>query len=255
MSVINRIMKNNAAALINSQINELPDRAKFRASSALRSLQWANSISDAGMPIPACFCALHATEEAVAAFISCAKECGYADAKNINIKDHAAKATISVLTQKISDIIRPNQVAVALDLQTNALVARYIVDGQTYHNYASTKLFHFRDEQGQILSDFHDELVNMFGDVAELEKTVKFAQDARNEIFYATSKGLPTGFDEPEASLARECQLSLSLIWAALDIKRNEGELIPFIEQALQTANIVITDLKSGRTNTKQQLI
>ncbi|MEY8099674.1 hypothetical protein AB9F29_20040 [Falsihalocynthiibacter sp. S25ZX9] len=73
MSVINEIMQNEAAAWINSQINELPDRAKFRASSALR---WANGIFDSDMPIPACFCALHATEEAVAAFISCAKECG-----------------------------------------------------------------------------------------------------------------------------------------------------------------------------------
>ena len=58
------------------------------------------------------------------------------------------------------------------------------------------------------------------------------------------STGYPTGFDKPEESLARECQISLGLIWAAIDMKRNEGERIPFIEQALQTASIVIDEVK-----------
>ncbi len=244
MSVIDEIMRLKTAAWINSQINELPDRAKFRASSALRSLQWANGIFDADMPIPACFCALHATEEAVAAFISCAKVHGYADAKMINIKDHAAKATVSLLAQKVSGILVQYQVAVAHNPKTETLSARYAVDGQTHYNEASTKLFHFRDDQENVRPDFYDELVNMFGDVAELKEAVKKGQEARNTIFYATSSGYPTGFDRPEESLARECQITLGLIWAALDIKRNEGEIIPFVEQALKTATIVIAELK-----------
>lgn len=246
MSVINEIMRTEVSGWINSQVNELPDRAKFRASSALRSLQWANGIFDAGMPIPACFCALHATEEAVAAFISCAKECGYVDAKSINIKDHAQKATISLLAQKISSILKPYQVAVALSPKTKTLVARYLVDGQTYYGEASTKLFHFQDAQEKVLSDFYVELISMFGEVEELRAAVRLGQEARNRIFYASSTGYPTGFDEPEVSLVRECHLSLALIWAALDIRRNEGELIPFIEQALRTATTVISELKRG---------
>lgn len=245
MSVINDIMQLETAAWINNQINELPDRAKFRASSALRSLQWANGTYEAGMPIPACFCALHATEEAVAAFISCAKVYGYADAKMINIKDHAAKATVSLLAQKVSEILLQYQMAVALNPKTDALVARYVVDGQTHYNEASTKLLHFLDDQEKVRPDFYDELVNMFDDVDELKEAVKKGQEVRNTIFYATSKDYPTGFDKPEEALARECKISLGLIWAALDIQKNEGELIPFIKQALQTASIVIPGLKN----------
>lgn len=67
MSVIDDIMQKETAVWINHEIADLPDRAKFRASSSMRSLKWANDIFDADIPIPACFCALHATEEAKAA--------------------------------------------------------------------------------------------------------------------------------------------------------------------------------------------
>lgn len=86
----------------------------------------------------------------------------------------------------------------------------------------------------------------MFADVDELKAAVKAGQEARNAIFYATDKGSPTGFKKPDESLARECQISLGLIWAALDIKRNEEKLIPFVEQALKTACNVIADLKKN---------
>jgi len=244
MSVIDEIMRRESAAWISGQIDELPDRGKFRASSALRSLQWANGIFDAGMPIPACFCALHATEEAVAAFVSCAKECGYDEAKNINIKDHAAKATVSLLAQKVSGILLRYKVAVALNPKSQALAARYIAEGQTHYNEASTKLFDYRDDEENVQPDFYDELVKMFGDVKELKKAVRVVQEARNTIFYASSKGYPTGFEDPSESLSRECQLTLGLIWGAIDLTRNAGQKIPFIEQALRTANIVIADLK-----------
>jgi hypothetical protein len=244
MSVIDEIMRKDISTWINSQIIALPDRGKFRASSAFRSLQWANGIFDAGMPIPACFCALHATEEAVAAFVSCAKECGYDEAKKINIKDHMAKATVSLLAQKVSGILFHYQVAVALNVETQALAARYSVDGETHFNEASTKLFHFRDHEAQIMPDFYDELVNMFGDVAELKKAVKIGQEARNAIFYASSDSYPTGFDDPSESLTRECQLTLGLIWGAIDLTKNADQKIPFIEQTLVTANRVIAELK-----------
>jgi hypothetical protein len=244
MSVIDDIMRQEAAVWINLQIGQLPDRAKFRASNALRSLQWANNIYEAGMPIPACYCALHATEEAVAAFISCAKVCGYGNDAKINIKDHAAKATVSLLTQTVSNILQRYQVSVAFDPNTNGLAMRYSVDGQTHYSEASTRLFHFRDGQKNLRQDFYDELVDMFGDVASLKAAVRTGQEARNAIFYATSTGYPTGFEKPEESLARECQISLGLIWAALDMKKNEDKKIPFIEQALQTANITIAEIK-----------
>ncbi|KPN63737.1 hypothetical protein AKJ29_14065 [Aliiroseovarius crassostreae] len=68
--------------------------------------------------------------------------------------------------------------------------------------------------------------------------------EARNKIFYASSTSLPTGFDDPSEALTRECQLTLGLIWGAIDLTRNAGQKIPFIEQALQTANIAIAERK-----------
>ena len=244
MGVIEKIMRKESYNWINSQIIALPDRGKYRASNALRSLQWANGIFDAGMPIPACFCALHATEEAVAAFVSCAKECGYNEATKINIKDHMAKATVSLLAQKVSSILTHYQVSVALNVETQTLVARYILDGETHYNEASTNLFHFRDRDAQIMPDFYGELINMFGDLAELKKAVRIGQETRNAIFYASSDGYPTGFDDPSESLTRECQLTFGLIWGAIDITKNAGQKIPFIEQVLATANRVISELK-----------
>lgn len=247
MSVIDKIMKNDSAMWINQQIEKLPDRAKFRASNAVRSLQWANAIYESDLPIPACYCALHATEEAVAAFISCAKECGYGDNAKINIKDHAAKATVSLLAQKVSTILESYSVAVAYDPRSDTLAARYTLGGEAYYNEVSTKLFHFIDNEKNVRKYFHDELIKMFDDVGELEIAVSKGQEARNAIFYATSSSYPAGFDEPEASLGRECQITLGLIWAAIDIRSHEGELIPFIDQALRTANIVIAELKAKK--------
>jgi len=238
-------MRNKSAIWINDHIKELPNRAKFRAANSLRSLQWANAIYESGLPIPACYCALHATEEAVAAFISCAKECGYGDNAKINIKDHAAKATVSLLAQKVSTILEECNLAIGYMPNYDMLAAKYTVDGETHYNEASTKIFHFRDGEENLREDFYEELIQMFGDISELKKSVSKGQEARIGIFYATSSGLPTGFDEPEASLARECQITLGLIWAAIDIKKHEGELIPFVDQALRTANIVIAELKT----------
>lgn len=132
----------------------------------------------------------------------------------------------------------------AVNPKTESLAARYIKDGKTYYQDASLKIFNFIDDQGQIQPEFYDVLVSMFGGVAKLKENVELSQEARNAIFYATSTGYPNGFDEPNDLLTRECQLSLGLIWAALDVKRNDGEQILFLEQALRTANLVITELK-----------
>ena len=91
MTEIERIMQLEVSGWIREKIKELPDSGKFRAVSAIRSLQWANANYVAGMPIPAAYFALHATEEAVASFISCAKDCHYGDDAKINLRDHQAR--------------------------------------------------------------------------------------------------------------------------------------------------------------------
>lgn len=246
MSVIDRIMETESAKWINDQLEHLPERAKYRASSSIRSLFWANRIYyETGLPIPACYCALHATEEAVSAFVSCAKECGYGDdAKNINIKDHAAKATVSLLAQKITNFLAEFQPASALNPKTNRLTARVTVDGDVRYYDEPLKFLHYGPSQDVIANDYYDKLICSFSDISGLKAAVKQVQESRNGIFYADKNGIPMGFDEPEASLERECQLTLGLLWVSIEIQRCKGENIPFVVQSLRTANRVIDELK-----------
>jgi hypothetical protein len=186
------------------------------------------------MPIPAAYFALHATEEAVAAFVSTAKAYGYGNDAKINLKDHKAKATVSLIAQKVSNLLADYDVGLAHDPKSDNL------------REASTSLFHFtHGEDGDRKADFLDEVISSFGDIRALKQAVIDGQAARNTILYATSTGLPTGFVDPEASLRRECQLTLGLIWAAIDVSRNQGGQIAFIVQALRTANLVIEDLRA----------
>ncbi|MBL1405714.1 MAG: hypothetical protein COC00_006995 [Rhizobiales bacterium] len=247
MSVIDKIMQRDIALWICDQIKDLPDRAKYCAYNSVRSLEWANNIFEAGLPIPASYCALHATEEAVAAFIYCAKECGYGDIANINTKDHAEKATISLFAEKITKILKDYNVAIAFNKNNNTLTVKFEIDSKVYYQEATTKLFSFRDDNQDQSQNFYNEFIKMFSDTEELKNSILSGQEARVKIFYATKTGLPTGFLKPEPQLERECQLSLGLIWAAVDIKNHKGEIIPFIDQALRTANMVIAEFKSKK--------
>jgi len=244
MSVIDGLLESEAAQWIVGQIDNLPNRAKFRAFNSLRSLQWASRIYDAGMPIPACFCALHATEEAVASFVSCAKVSGYSAAKQINIHDHRAKSVVSLMAQKVSEMMAEFKLAVAVDKKTDTLALRFMIEGVAHYRNASASVFHFRDEQENFLTDFYEELVGTFENIDALRNAVERGQIARNEIFYASSNGYPSGFVYPEASLKRECQISIGLIWAALDVDANKSKLIPLIQQSIQTTNLVIAQFQ-----------
>jgi hypothetical protein len=254
MSVIDKIMSEEAAKWVNLKIEELPDRAKFRAYNSIRSLNWANTIFyEADLPIPACYCAMHATEEAIAAFISSAKESGYGDDAKINIKDHQAKATISLLSQKLSNILSKYSPAVAHEPKSDTLVARLSCNGELIYHPASVHLIHFRDSKDHVAENFFDDVVKMFdSDIGSLRNAVLNIQEARNGMFYADSCGYPSGFDAPEQSLERECQISLGLIWASIDIHRSKGELAPLIVQVLRTANMIIAELKISKLHKKR---
>jgi hypothetical protein len=256
MSVIDQIMQHEAARIINARINDLPKTAKFRAASAIRSLQWANSNYDAGMPIPAAYFALHATEEAVASFICSTKACGYGNDAKINFKDHQAKATVSLLAQIVINLLKPYQFSIAVDPKTNTLHARFYVSGEVRFAKASTDLVHFTDDKvGSPTSHFYNEILAELGDIGKLRQEVIDVQEARNRILYATDSGFPTGFDHPEASLIRECKLTLGLVWAATDVAANSNLKIALIAQVLRTANMVIADLKAKKSGSRVALL
>jgi|GEM_PF-2216477 len=249
MSVIEKILSDESAKWIVKNIPELPDRAKFRAYNSIRSLNWSNVIFyKTDLPIPACYCALHATEEAVSAFISTAKVSGYGDSAKINILDHQAKATISLLSQKLANILQEHSPAIAHNPKSDSLMVRITRNGEHKFDSASTDLFHFLDADGDVATDFFEGIVSMFdGDINKLRNEVLKTQEARNKIFYADRCGYPSGFVEPEQSLKRECQISLGLIWASIDIYRHKGNLSPLVSQALRTANMIIDNLKTEK--------
>ena len=247
MSTIDNVMSHEAAIWINQRVEELPNRAKHRASNSIRSLNWANHIYASGLPIPAYYCALHATEEAVAAFISCAKECGYEDASSINIRDHQAKATVSLMVEKITQILQPYSPAIALKSDVDSLAVRFTKDGEYRYDIASTKTIFFVDENSNPATGFYDHLLSMFDNTEDLKRFVKLGQEARNKLFYADKTGYPKEPDDPELSMMRECHISLGLIWASIDIYRHKDEKIPLIVQALHTAKQVITEAKGQK--------
>ena len=101
-----RILDHEIARWIFDHANNLENgRTKFCSFNALRFLRWAHEIFEVS-PIVASFCALNATEEAVAAFISAAKNHGHRKyAKNVNLHNHHSKALVSVFAQRCTQVV------------------------------------------------------------------------------------------------------------------------------------------------------
>jgi len=247
MNVIEHIMSHDSAKWINQKIEELPDCAKFRASNSIRALNWASRIYEIHLPIPANFCALHASEEAVAAFISCAKECGYGEDAKIDIRNHREKAVVSLLVEKIINFIQVYSPAIGYKEDTDSIAVRLKIDGEYKYRDAAIDILHFNNEKQETVEDFYDALKQSFGEIGNLKKAVLNGQQARNRIFYSDDKGYPSGFNDPIQSLERESQIALGLIWATIDMNRQKGTQVPLIAQALRTANLVINELKKKK--------
>ena len=249
MTIIDEFFSNEMVQWVNRKVDELPRNAKFRAFNAIRSLEWANRVYNIELPIPATYCALHATEEAVAAFVSSAKVAGYGDDAKINIRDHHAKAVVSLMAQKVTTLIRDFAPAVAFHKEQDLIAMRVTVDGVDKYSAASMSAFICYDNETREMSgDFYTNFLATFSDIDELRNLLRRGQEARNSIFYADDTGYPTGFVEPEISLYREAQLTIGLIWASIDLTRNSDRLIPFYQQALRTANCVIEETKKKKS-------
>lgn len=94
----------------------LSDSSKHRAGNALQFAQWAKELQETAPPV-ASFCALHAVEEAVAAFIAAAKTCGHSDrAKRLNTRDHLSKALVSILAGRASRAASQGHLAIMDDV-------------------------------------------------------------------------------------------------------------------------------------------
>ncbi len=244
MSVIDEVFASPAAQWINRKIVGLPLHASVRASNAVRALIWANRIADTpdvgdvSMQIPATYCALHATEEAAAAFIRSAQVLGYEGADRLSIKTHKSKAITSLIAQQMSNILNAEvSPAISVHEDSDTLVARWKDSDEFSYGLATLSGSFFQNGDGSAKQGFTEEILQRIGDPAVLADLVHRGHQARIRIFYADDDGLPTGFDEPDVALRREAGITLGLIWATIDLNNYPDEKIPFYQQAIATAN------------------
>lgn len=225
------------------KIGKLEGRAKYSAANAVRFLRWSNDTFDTS-PIVAAFCAMHATEEAVSAFISAAKEHGHKKyAKKINLHNHKQKALVSIFAQRTSLLLAQEKVAIAMHPKEDALAYRMQIENGFHYDALHLSSFsignNVTEAEGFLLGDTPslDEIASEADRLASL----------RNKLIYATENGLPSGFINPKYELARNTGLSLGLIWAAVDMCMHPDHDRLIIDQILSGMAQVIPK-KGGKS-------
>lgn len=205
---------------------------------AWRYLLYADLIADTA-PTVSLFCATHATEEAVAAFISSAKSNGYAaEAKNLNIHDHFVKTLLSVFARAVSKHVEEIELAFALHPDHDRLYAR--IDGGNgleIHPLSLSLISYNPDTAdtswGRALEVFASE----FADERAMLAAIKEQSNLRNNAIYASSAGIPAISDEElRRGLKENACITIGLVWAALDMAQHGNQRVAFIVQALGAA-------------------
>ncbi|WP_273728863.1 hypothetical protein [Brucella gallinifaecis] len=241
--IIDDLMTNDMVKWIVKRIPDLPKKVQYRAYSAIRALDWSNRIFSIDLSVPAAFTALHATEEAVSAFITCAKNYKYGDDAKINVKDHKQKAIITfLLTDSIKEI-ESLKLGISYFKETNSIIVRYTEDGK--HEYMPATLVNFMhgDKTNNIISeDYLSEIISKHENIQNVMNKIIELQHARNKIFYAHDKGYPSGFTQPIPEIRNQCIKTLALLWTCIDIHDSGKKKIRLIEQTLRTAQKVISE-------------
>lgn len=243
-SNLSEILEHDVSRWVVDSVSKLEaGRAKFCSVNSLRFLRWASEIFEIS-PIVASFCALNATEEAVAAFIASAKKHGHKKlAKQVNLHDHQSKALVSVFAQRCSLAAKQGRLAIAVNQNRDMLAFR--LPDESGDRYGPLHLSSFRIYPN--IETAGDGLIPL-GDmplVEDLQEEVRRVAEARNQLLYATNTGIQTGFKSPQASLVRETQLSLGLIWATVDICMNPDQDRPFINSVLEGMAALSTKCKA----------
>ncbi|WP_172117546.1 hypothetical protein [Halomonas hibernica] len=223
------MLKEEISQWIINKIDKLEDRAKFSSINAVRFLHWSNDTSDMS-PILASFSAMHATEEAVAAFIAAAKVHGHNKyAKKVNLHNHKIKALVSIFAQRMSLILAQGEVSIAIHPKQEALAYRVPTVGGYHYDALHLSSFSIGDEDDEANSI-------LLGDTPLLEDVANEARRVarlRNDLIYATENGCPTGFINLEYEIARNTALSIGLIWAAVDMYMHPDHNRRIVDQVL----------------------
>lgn len=196
------------------------------------------------------FCATHATEEAVAAFIASAKEHGYRTlAGKVNVRDHAQKAVVSAYVQVISGYAEEMSLAVALNPSADEIVTRVKVGGTDNYYPLSLSLFSFNENINDPSSEAAFEaLSSWFPSLEAMAERVHARASFRDSALYARDAGTPAlSREQLEKGLHEHTLLTLGLIWAAMDVTYHTNRA-PFVIQALGAIASVIEHVRPPKT-------
>jgi hypothetical protein len=251
MSIVDEILSKPESQWVLARIDKLQGRAKYCAFNAVRFLRSADNIL-VHEPIAAAFCAMHATEEAVASVICSAKTNGYSGlAKSVNIRDHKQKAVVSLFAESCVAFVQDHQPAIAYHPEKDILAIRVSTSDGFQYNDLSLSVFGFNSNlENKSLDNITQVFVNRFLSRENLMKEIENAADLRNKILYASNTGYPSGFTDPEQALHRAAQLTIGLVWAAVDMVVNSGVQQPIVKQILSA----IIDVSTGTSNPAEPL-
>lgn len=225
--------------------DKLTKRAQACAVNAINYLVRAERIAAISTNV-SFFCATHATEEAVASFVSACKAAGYDDAKEINLHDHKHKAAVSTFAQLISRHAHEVGLHIAYKPDDNILVARVPTDAGVQYGPLGMYLFSFNEDPENLShANAFQSLLGLFNDAAEMHSHIRERSGFRDHALYATDEGVNQLSEESLALLLQDhALLTLGLVWAAIDVGRHERRE-PFLLQVLSAINQVTSGFKS----------
>ncbi len=192
------------------------------------------------------FCATHATEEAVAAFIASAKEHGYRKlAGKVNIRDHAQKAVVAAYVQIIAGHAEGMKLAVAHNPADDSVMTRAKVNGKDTYYPLGLRLFSFNENGEDPSSEAAFEAFSsLFPSKDAMVDRVHERASFRDKALYAEDSGGPALTREQlDEGLREHTFLTLGLIWAAMDVTYHT-EKEPFVAQVLGAISATIDEVR-----------
>lgn len=236
MTIASELMSTETAQWIWKNARErLSGRAKHCSLNAWQYLIYADQIAGIAPPV-AFFCATHAVEEAVAAFIWSAKAHGYKnDAKLINVKDHRHKSVVTEFARMVADDAGRAKMSFTLHQEKDDLFARIDSDEGPKIYHLNLGLISYNPDYEDTTSDQAlDAFASNFSDDRTMVKVINDRADFRNKAIYAGENGSFTMSAEAlELQLRQHSIIAIGLIWAAMDMSRHEGQRAAFVIQAL----------------------
>lgn len=221
----------------------LSGRALSCAVNAQNHLVRAQRIADHGISNTiAYFCATHATEEAVAAFIASAKEYGYRKlAGKVNIRDHAQKAVVATYVQIIAGYVQDMKLTVSHHAETDDVMATVRIGDADAVYPLSLRLFSFNENGEDSSSEAaFKAFTGLFPSTEEMVERVHKRANFRDQALYAGDEGGPAlTRKQLNEGLREHTFLTLGLIWAAMDVA-SHTEQEPFVVQTLGAVASVI---------------